>query len=123
MATNQYKAHSFFVVQNSSATFTGSDMVNNKFRGVKVFIVVNSVSGGNVTVNIQQKAPAADAATYGTILSSASITSTGLTVLTVYPGVTAASNVSVADVLPTLWRVTTSAGATIDYTISACYIP
>ena len=98
-------------------------MVNNKFRGVKVFIVVNSVSGGNVTVNIQQMAPAADAATYDTILSSASITSTGLTVLTVYPGVTAASNVSVADVLPTLWRVTTSAGATIDYTISACYIP
>ncbi len=123
MATNQYKANSFAIVENSTAAFTGSDMVNTGYRGVKVFIKVNSVSGGNVTVNIQQKAPAADAASYDTILSSASLTSTGLTVLTVYPGVTAASNVAVANVLPTLWRVTTSAGATINYTISACYIP
>ncbi len=123
MATNQFKAHSFPLLNNQTASVNGSDLVNDGFRGVKVFINVNSVSGGNVTVNIEQKAPASDAAAYDNILSSASLTSTGLTVLTVYPGVTAAANVAVSDVLPTIWRVTTTAAATIDYTISFCYIP
>ena len=123
MATNQFKRFTFPYARNATASLAGTDLVNDGFRGVKVFINVNSVSGGNVTVNIQQKAPLADSDTYSTILSSASLTSTGLTVLTVYPGVTATANVSVSDVLPTTWRITSTAAATIDYSISFCYIP
>jgi len=38
------------------------------------------------------------------------LNSTGTTVLTVYPGLTAAANVTVNDVLPRTWRVITAIG-------------
>lgn len=42
---------------------------------------------------------------YYTILASAAITGTGTTVLRVYPGLTAASNLVANDILPSTWRV------------------
>lgn len=61
---------------------------------------------------------------YYTILTSAAITGTGTTVLRVYPGLTAAANVTVNDVLPALWRVQAVHGDTdpLTYSVSCNYI-
>lgn len=123
MATNKCRRLEFELVANSTAAFTGSDLYNDGYRGIKVFIVVNSVSGGNVTVTLEEKAPVADVDVYNTILASSSLTTTGLTVLEVYPGVTEVANLSESTTLPPTWRITTAAGATIDYSISYAYIP
>ena len=40
-----------------------------------------------------------------TILTSASISSAGLSVLTVYPAVTVTANVSVSDAVPRQWQI------------------
>ncbi len=44
------------------------------------------------------------------ILTGVAITATGTTVLRVYPGVTAAANVAVSDVLPPVWRMVMTHG-------------
>lgn len=42
---------------------------------------------------------------YYTLLASAAIIATGTTVMTIYPDATAATNVTVNDILPVDWRV------------------
>jgi len=56
-----------------------------------------------------------------TLVASAAITGTGTTILKVRPGITAVSNVSVADVLPPAFRITCAHGNTdsITYSVSA----
>ena len=56
-----------------------------------------------------------------TVIASAAITNTGTTVLKVHPGITAATNVAVADVLPVAFRVTCTHGNTdsITYSVAA----
>ena len=57
---------------------------------------------------------------YYTILASAALASTGLTVLKVYPGLTAAANTVVNDVMPTIYRVSSVvATGPVTATISA----
>ena len=56
-----------------------------------------------------------------TILQSAAITDAGTTVLKVRPGITAASNVAVADVLPPAFRIACAHGDSdsLTYSVSA----
>ena len=62
---------------------------------------------------------------YYTILASAAITGTGTTVLRVYPGLTAAANLTANDVLPGTWRLITTHGDadSITYSVGASLIP
>jgi hypothetical protein len=75
-----------------------------------------------VTVNIQGVVPPGTTPVGYTILASASIAATdGVTVLTVGPGVTAASNAAVQMVVPALWRVQaveSGGGSTVTATIN-----
>lgn len=56
-----------------------------------------------------------------TILTSAAITDAGTTVLKVHPGITVASNVAVADVLPQAFRISCAHGDSdsLTYSVSA----
>lgn len=60
-----------------------------------------------------------------TILASAAVTATGTTVLKVYPGLTAAANLTANDVLPPVWEVLATHGDTdsITYSVAAQLIP
>jgi hypothetical protein len=60
-----------------------------------------------------------------TLLTGAAITATGTIVLSVYPGITVAANVSASTFLPPRWRlVMTHADAdAITYSVSALLIP
>ena len=94
----------------ASAGTNGADQINSVGRGVKVVVNITAITGTTptFTVTIQGKDSASGA--YFTLLASAALNATGTTVLTVYPGLTAAANVTVNDVLPRTWRVITAIG-------------
>lgn len=108
-----------------AGTTDSPDQDNPGGRGVVVVADITASSGTiAVTVAIQGK----DAASgkYYTLLTSASLTGTGTTVLTVYPGLTAAANVTVTNVLPATWRVRVVSGAgvtpSVTMTVGACIL-
>lgn len=106
----------------ASASANGADQNNPTFRGLKVVVNVSAISGTSPTlvVTLQGKDPASGS--YYTLLASASLTSTGATVLTVYPGVTASANVAVSDVVPRTWRAISTVGGTgpsVSFTVGA----
>lgn len=87
-----------------TASVNSDDFENMNGRGVKVVIDVTAdPAAASVVFTIQGKDPVSGK--YFDILSSAAVTATGTTVLTVYPGVTASTNVAASDVLPRTWRV------------------
>lgn len=106
-----------------TATAKSNTFENLHCRGIKVVVDITSVTDTpSLTVKLEGKDHVSEE--YYTLLESAALTATGTTVLTVYPGITAASNVSASDVLPRFWRVSVDAadadGAT--YSIGACTI-
>jgi hypothetical protein len=62
---------------------------------------------------------------YYTILASAAVTGVSTTVLKVYPGITVAANLSVADVLPRVWRlnVAHADADSLTYSVAGSLIP
>lgn len=98
---------------------TPPDFVNEAHRGVKVVVDVTVYTAGSLTVTIQGKDKVSRK--YFTLLASAALAATGTVVLTVYPGLTAAGNLTASDVLPETWRVVTAVGdaTSITYSIGA----
>lgn len=92
-------------------------------RGMLVFINVTAITGTSptLTVTLKGSIDAAATATY-TLLASASITSTGLTVLKVYPGLAVSANAAANDIAPVYSQISTAIGGTgpsVTATISA----
>jgi hypothetical protein len=95
------------VPAGSTATVTGTDMANPAARGVKVVVVTTAIGTGSITVTIQGKDPGSG--TYYTLLAGVAITTNTTNIYTVYPGLTAAANVTATDVLPQTWRLLVTA--------------
>ena len=119
--------HNEEIVLLASAARTASaeslDYTNFEARGVKVVIDVTAdPASASVVFKIEGKDPASGK--YYTLLASAAVAATGTTVLTVYPGIAATTNVAASDVLPKTWRVTaTHADAdSITYSVGASTI-
>lgn len=103
-----------------TATPTKVDQDNLYWRGVVVTIDVTAVtSTPSVVFTIQGKSTLGS--DYYTILASAAVTGTGQTVLRVYPGLVAATNLVANDVLPRVWAVDAVHGNanSITYSVSA----
>jgi hypothetical protein len=100
----------------TAATYNSVDQTNTNWKGGHFVVNVSNYNGGTYTVHIQGEDPVSGG--YYDILVSAGITASGITVLKVYPGITAASNVSVSDVLPKIWRVQLIGTSTPSMTIS-----
>jgi hypothetical protein len=103
----------------------GADQVNPSGRGLKLVIDITALTGTapTLTVTIQGKDPVSGK--YYTILASAALAAVATTVLTVYPGLVAAANLTVNDVLPRDWRVITAIAGTaptVTATIAASII-
>lgn len=97
------------------------DLINGSARGVRVYINVTAdPATASLTFTIKDKDPISG--TYHTILASAAITGVGLTVLTVYPGMTTAANVAVSEPLPRTWRVEVTVGNADSMTYSVSYV-
>lgn len=96
----------------ASANQTGPVQDGSFGRGLLVFVNVSALAGTtpSLTVTIKGVDPVSGA-TY-TILASAAITTTGLTVLRVYPGLTAAANLTASDVIPPNFQISATIAGT-----------
>ncbi len=107
-----------------TATTNSGDVTNQRHRGLHLVInVTASAATPSVVFTIQGKDEVRGA--YYTILASAAVVGTGTTVLRVYPGLTAATNLTANDVLPKTWRLlcTHADADSITYSVGACMIP
>jgi hypothetical protein len=80
----------------AAGTYNSSVLDTHQGIGLMVFINVTAVTG-SVTVTIKNVDPVSGAT--ATVLASAAIAATGLTVLKVYPGLTAAANATANDII------------------------
>ena len=106
-----------------TATNNSSDITVYNGRGLVVFVDITAYTAGGLTAKIQAKDPVS--LKYVDVLTSASLAATGTTRLVVYPGVTAAANLAVSDVLSRAMRVRVEhADATsITYSVGAVVLP
>lgn len=96
-----------FASATRDTTHSSLDFDNLSHLGVQLVVDVTDETDGDSThtivVKIQGKDPASGK--YYDLLTSASITATGTTLLTVHPSVTPSANVAAAYALPRTWRV------------------
>src|SRR5262249_17851843 len=100
-----------------------SDQTVTFAKGVMVFVNITAVTGSAaITVEVDAKDPVS--AGYTAILTSPSLTSTGLTRLLVYPGITTSST-RADDAIPRVWRVKVNNTTTdsITYSVGCVYLP
>lgn len=106
MEANSNKCIALPVSQALSAqaagTVTTGDLDMRQCIGCLIFINVTAVTG-SLTVTLQGKDETSG--TYYNIIASPAIAATGMTVLRVYPGLTAAANATVNDVTPVTCRL------------------
>lgn len=118
---NQPTEHSVFTSAARTATSSSEDFINYG-RGLVLVLSVTAVTATpSVVFTVEGKVNGL----YYTILTSAAITATGTTVWKIYPGLTAAANTVVSDVVPMFWRVTATHGDadSITFSLSASVIP
>lgn len=120
--TSQHANAGSDTIRASSATtdtYTSSDIVKDaKARGAHFIFVVSAVTGGSsITPKIQGKDKLDN---YYDILVGSAITSTGTTVLKIYPGIGVIANGSAADLLPQVYRVivTNTGGGSYTYSVT-----
>lgn len=103
-----------------ATTTNGSDQTNFHYKGLHVIFDITAVPGvDTVLLTIQGKDPVSGK--YYTILAGAAEVGIATRVYKVCPGITAAANVSVSDLLPRDWRiiVTHSGAGNFTYSVGA----
>lgn len=104
-------------------THVTPEMFNARWRGVLLIFDVNNV---NTTGDITGKIQVYDGATWVDLPDAAfaNITAAGQVVATVYPSITDDSTAEISAALPTRWRLSvTVADATVNFSVSAFYLP
>jgi hypothetical protein len=100
-----------------SASSNTADQKNRNCRGLQLIIDVTAVpTVDTVTFTIKGKDPVSGK--YYTLLASSAIVAVSTVTLRVYPGLTAAANLVVSDVLPLDWRVEITHSAATNFTYS-----
>lgn len=113
------------VTLNAATANTNSDtMVNGFFRGVTVFVNLTALTGTSPTVTVALEAYDKVSGNFVTLLESAALAATGMSMLQLYPGVAVTANESASAVLPNQWRIAVTLGGTtpaVTGSISANY--
>jgi hypothetical protein len=86
------------------ASVDSADFTNYNARGLHCIINVSALAATpSIVPTIQGKDPISG--TYYNILAGLPITTTGINIIKVYPGISAVVNASASDILPRTWRV------------------
>lgn len=94
----------------TAAQDTGDRTNRQKGRGIRVVMDITVVPSGAPALTVTILGKDVASGKYITLLASAALAATGTTVLTVYPGLTAATNLVASNVLPSTWKVTVAVG-------------
>ena len=106
----------------AAAGVNGSSVTDRDRVGVLIGINITVITGAAPTLTVILEGLDDASGVFYPILTSAALAATGLTVLTVLPGITVTANVSASAPVPITWRVrTVIGGATpaVTATISA----
>jgi hypothetical protein len=103
-----------------TATNNSGPLSNFAARGVHVIVDVTAFAATPSVVFTIDGFDVVSGKWY-TLLTSAAITGTGTTLLSVYPGITPAANTAVSQVIPRVWRVNATHGDadSITYSVGA----
>jgi hypothetical protein len=104
MAQNVHKGL-LIALAASAVSSNGIDQDNPFWTGLQVGINITAITGAGASLTVVVEGRDEASGVYFTLLSSAALTATGFTLLTVYPGIAVAANVSASQVLPKTWRV------------------
>ncbi len=105
----------------TDTTVVSGDFGNFGYRGAHFVVNVSTFTSGTYTPKIQGKDPVSGI--YYDILVGSAISSTGTTILKVYPGISAIANGSASDILPATWRVLMTGASTPNMVLSvAAYL-
>lgn len=111
MTQNTNKALLTLTAASASGQIVAQD--NPFWRGVQLVVDITAITGTTPTLTVIVEGMDEASGKFYALLTSAALSATGTTLLTVYPGVTAAANVAAAQALPKTWRVRyTIAGTT-----------
>ena len=87
-----------------TATVDSADYTNFNWRGLHLVFNVSAITATpSVVVKIQGKDDTFD--NYYDLLVSTAITTTGITILKIYPGIGQITNGAASDILPRVWRI------------------
>lgn len=97
------------VLVSSAATTTQqtADIYAQNFKGITVVLDMTVAGTGSVTLTIQGKDSASGK--YFTLLAGAAVVTNSTNVYTLYPGITATTNVSGSGILPAIFRILVTA--------------
>lgn len=115
------KTVSLMTLTASAVSKTGDDTDCSIAKGAIITVDITAITAGNVVVTVEGKDEVSGK--YYTILTSAALAAVATTVLRIYPGLVAAANVTVNDILPTKFRVrATVTTGPVTATISAALV-
>lgn len=102
------------LVTLTAATAGGNsaDQTNLGARGLLLGINITAITGTAPTLTVTVQGKDAVSGVYYTLLQSVVLSAAAFTLLTVYPGVTAAANVAASQALPRTYRVLYAIGGT-----------
>jgi hypothetical protein len=105
----QTNSNTAALITHTAATTGASsaDQTNLGGAGAQIGVNVTAITGTTPSVTVIIEGKDAASGTYYTLLSSAAITTTGFTLLSLHPGLTPAANTIANQVLPATWRVRT----------------
>lgn len=108
--------------RTTTAQGTSGDLENPNMRGVHVVLDVTDAGTGSVTLSIEGKDQVSGK--YYTLLTGAAVNSNSTNLYKVYPGLTAAANAVVSDIVPETWRVKVTHGNSnaITYSVGASLV-
>lgn len=96
----------------AAAGVTGPDIDGDNYTGVLIFVDITALTGTTPTMTVTVEGKSASSGKYYTILASAALNAVGLTVLRIYPALTAAANLTANDIIPSTFRVSTTIAGT-----------
>lgn len=103
-----------------TASVNSADLINYNSRGLHLIINVSALAATpSIIATIQGKCPISG--TYYTILAGVAITTTGINIIKVYPGISAVVGASASDLLPRTWRVAMTHGDADSITYSVAF--
>lgn len=106
-----------------TVTLNSADFINYNAKGLHVIINVTALTAApSIVPFIQGKDPISG--TYYDILEGLPITTTGINIIKVYPGISAVVNVSASDLLPRTYRVRMvhANGNSITYSVAGALV-
>jgi hypothetical protein len=94
------------VLAARTTSVNGNDLDNQSGIGATVVIDITAITGTTPTATFTVEGKDEVSGKYYTILASAALNTVATTVLRIYPGLTAAANVTASSIVPKTFRVT-----------------